>query len=198
MEQLLDKLAKAPLAAKFGAAIGIVVLITALNFFLVIEPLEEQIVRQEGSLRALRLDLAEKEGIAQNLNEKRREMDRLEQELQAALTKMPEAKEIEELLEQLNDLGKKSGLEISSVTPGAEAPAGFYARIPIQMAVSGNFHEIGMFLQNVANMRRIVNVNNIRLTTPTTTNSKVVLKSEFTATTFRFLAPAGQPGEKKK
>ncbi len=188
MEPILDKIAKAPLAAKFGGAVGIVVVLTALNYFLVIDPLESNIVRQQGTLSKLKLDLAEKEGIAQNLNEKRREMDRLEQELQAALTKMPEAKEIEELLEQLNDLGKKSGLQISSLTPGGEANAGFYSRIPIQISVKGNFHEIGMFLQNVANMRRIVNVSSIKLRTPTMANNKVVLESEFTATTFRFLA----------
>ncbi|HEY8212412.1 MAG TPA: type 4a pilus biogenesis protein PilO, partial [Myxococcaceae bacterium] len=72
----------------------------------------------------------------------------------------------------------------------AEAPASFYARIPIKMAVTGNYHEIAMFLQEVSNLRRIVNVNNIRLNAPEVKNEKVVLKSEFQATTFRFLAQA--------
>ena len=85
--------------------------------------------------------------------------------------------------------GKKSGLEISRVEPGGETVGGgdFFARIPIRMAVSGNYHEIAMFLQEVANMRRIVNVNNIKLDTPTMRNEKVVLQSSFMATTFRFV-----------
>ncbi len=65
------------------------------------------------------------------------------------------------------------------------------------MAVNGNYHEIAMFLQEVANMRRIVNVNNIKLGSPSTKNDKVVLASDFLATTFRFLDQAAKPGDKR-
>src|SRR5205823_7685944 len=123
--------------------------------------------------------LAEKQEIAQNLNERRREMDMLEQKLAEALTELPEQKDIRELLAQLNDIGKKSGLEISAVEPGAESPAQFFSKIPIRMTVSGNYHEIAMFLQEVANMRRIVAVNNIKLGNGQLKNDKVVLQSEF-------------------
>lgn len=187
MEQLLDRIAKAPLAAKIGGVAGGVVLLTLLNFFLFIQPMEEQIEQQIVQIDALNRDLAEKRSIAQNLTEKRREMAELEQQLQEALTELPMRKDVEELLAQLNDIGKKSGLEISSVEPGTEQSATFFSRIPIRMSVSGSYHEIAMFLQEVANMRRIVNVNNIKLGSPTERNEKVTLKSEFLATTFRFL-----------
>ncbi|MFP2903063.1 type 4a pilus biogenesis protein PilO, partial [Corallococcus sp. 4LFB] len=96
---------------------------------------------------------------------------------------------MEELLAQINDIGKKSGLEISRVEPDKEYVEGgeFFARIPIKMTVSGNYHEIAMFLQEMANMRRIVNVNNIKLDNATLKNEKVVLQSSFLATTFRFV-----------
>lgn len=187
MEQLLDRIAKASPAAKYGGLAGIVLLLSALNFFFMVQPLQDQISDQENQQRALNIQLAEKQEIAQNLNERRREMDILEQKLAEALTELPEKKEIDELLAQLNDVGKKSGLEIARVEPGAEASANFFAKIPIRMAVSGNYHEIAMFLQEIANMRRIVNVNNIKLGTPTVKNEKVVLRSEFLATTFRFI-----------
>jgi type IV pilus assembly protein PilO len=129
----------------------------------------------------------------------------LEQKLAEALTELPENKDVEELLAQLNDIGKKSGLEISRVEPGGETVGGgdFFARIPIRMAVSGNYHEIAMFLQEVANMRRIVNVNNIKLDAPTMRNEKVVLQSSFMATTFRFVeqapsAPTNSNKQKQK
>lgn len=187
MEQLLDRIAKAPPAVKYGGLAGIVLLLSALNFFFVLQPLQDQIADQENQQRGLDRQLAEKQEIAQNLNERRREMDILEQKLAEALTELPEKKEIDELLAQLNDVGKKSGLEISRVEPSAETPATFFAKIPVKMAVSGNYHEIAMFLQEIANMRRIVNVNNIRLANPTVKNEKVVLNSEFLATTFRFI-----------
>jgi type IV pilus assembly protein PilO len=69
----------------------------------------------------------------------------------------------------------------------------FFARIPIRMSVSGNYHEIAMFLQEVANMRRIVNVNNIQLNSARTRNEKVILSSSFMATTFRFVQTKPPP-----
>jgi len=194
MEQLIERLMKAPPAAKYGGLAGVAVLLTALNFFLLVSPIEDNITKQVQTQRSLDQQLAEKQEIAQNLNERRREMDVLEQKLAEALTELPEKKDVEELLAQLNDIGKKSGLEISSVEPGAESAANFYARIPVKMAVVGNYHEIAMFLQEVANMRRIVNVNNIKLSAPNLKNEKVMLKSEFMATTFRFLDQPRNPG----
>ena len=195
MDKYLDQFVKAPPATKFGGLAAAVVLMTAANFFFVIQPLEEQMDRLRAEQRKLDLDLAEKSEIAQNLNERRREMDVLEQKLAEALTELPESKDLEELLAQLNDIGKKSGLEISNVQPGREATNGgeFFARIPIKMTVKGNYHEIAMFLQELANMRRIVNVNNIKLTGATVRSEKVILQSSFLATTFRFVTTTPEP-----
>lgn len=197
MEQLIERLMKAPPAAKYGGLAGVVIVLTALNFFLVISPIEEKITSQEAKYRQLETQLAEKQDIAQNLNERRRGMDLLEQELAKALIELPEKKDVDELLTHLSDIGKKSGLEISSVEPGPESPASFYARIPLKMSVAGNYHEIAIFMQEVANMRRIVNVNNIHLSNPTKKGEKLLLKSEFLATTFRFLDPNSNQGDKK-
>lgn len=199
MDKYLDKIVKAPPALKFGGLAALVVAMTIANFFLVIKPLEEQMETLHAEQRKLDLELAEKSEIAQNLNERRREMDVLEQKLAEALTELPENKDVEELLAQINDIGKKSGLEISRVEPSPETVGGgdFFARIPIKMAVSGNYHEIAMFLQEVANMRRIVNVNNIQLTGARMKNEKVVLNSTFLATTFRFVNTNPKPAEAK-
>jgi type IV pilus assembly protein PilO len=197
MDKYLDQIVKAPPAVKFGGLAAAVVVITAANFFLFISSVEDQITNLAAQQRQLDLELAEKSEIAQNLNERRREMDVLEQKLAEALTELPENKDVEELLAQLNDIGKKSGLMISSVEPGPETVGGgdFFARIPIKMVVSGNYHEIAMFLQEVSNMRRIVNVNNIRLENPVVKNEKVMLQSNFLATTFRFVQQQPPPGK---
>ena len=199
MDKYLDRIVKAPPAVKFGGLAAAVVLMTAANFFFVIQPLEERMESQRAEQHKMDLELAEKSEIAQNLNERRREMDVLEQKLAEALTELPETKDIEELLSQLNDIGKKSGLEIARVEPGPETvgKGDFFARIPIKMQVSGNYHEIAMFLQEVANMRRIVNVNNIKLEGARVKNEKVVLNSSFLATTFRFVDTTKKPETKK-
>ncbi|QDE92363.1 pilus assembly protein PilO [Myxococcus xanthus] len=195
MDKYLDQFVKAPPAIKFGGLAFAVVALTVGNFFMFIQPTEEAIKSQISQRRKLDMELADKSEIAQNLNERRREMDVLEQKLSEALTELPEQRDIEELLAQINDIGKKSGLEISSVTPDKETVGGgdFFARIPIKMTVSGNYHEIALFLQEMANMRRIVNVNNIKLDSAVLKNEKVVLQSTFLATTFRFVEQKSAP-----
>ena len=200
MEQYLDKIAKAPAGIKYGGLAGIIVALTAANFFLLVQPTEDDIKKQVEQRRKLDGDLAEKSEIAQNLNERRRELDVLDQKLAEALTELPEKKEIDELLAQINDIGRKSGLEIARVEPGKESVGGgeFFARIPIKMTVSGNYHEIAVFMQELANMRRIVNVNGIALDKPSVKNEKVILQSSFVATTFRFVEAAAAPPDPKK
>lgn len=198
MEQLLDRFTKAPPTLKYGGIVVLMALLTAANFFLFVQPALEQIESQQRTLADLERKLGEKQAIAQNLNERRKEMDVLEQQLAEALSELPEGKDIDELLAQFNDIGKKSGLEISKIEPGKESQENFYAKIPVKMAVVGNYHEIAMFLQEIANMRRIVNVNNVKLQSPEVKSEKVVLKSEFLATTFRFLDQSGKAGQNTK
>jgi type IV pilus assembly protein PilO len=196
MDQLIDRINKLATPVKIGIVLGIAVVLTAASYFLLIADVQGQIETLKAQQSSADAILAEKQAIADNLKERRRDMDALEQRLAEALTELPERKDIEELLAQFNDVGKKSGLEIAKVTPGNEAPEGFYAKIPITIVVSGNYQEIAMFLQEIANMRRIVNVNNIKLTNPTLKNDKVILSSEFLATTFRF--SESKKGDAKK
>lgn len=203
MEQLIERINKLALPVKIGIVFAVIGALTAANYFLLVTDVETQLTSLAGRQEAANRTLAEKQAIADNLVERRKEMDLLETRFQEALTQLPERKDIEELLAQLNDVGKKSGLEIGKVTPQAEAQEGFYARIPIAMTVAGNFHEIAMFMQEIANLRRIVNVSAIRLGGPKTNNEKVTLQAEFLATTFRFsepkaAAPKGGKGKGKK
>ena len=196
MEQLIERVNKLSTPIKAGIIFGIIALLTAGTYFLLISDVEDRITGIRGDQAAKDQVLAQKQEIADNLNERRKEMDALEQKFQEALTQLPEKKDIEELLSQLNDVGKKSGLEISRVIPGAEASEGFYSRIPISMAVSGNYHEVAMFLQEIANLRRIVNVSDLKLGAPVPKGDKVTLTSEFMATTFRFTDAGGKKGAK--
>jgi len=187
MDELIDKLLKAPPLYRWGGLAVALVLLTLGNFLFLVNPVEGNIGQQQARQRALDAQLQEKSEIAQNLNERRREMDVLQQKLDEALSELPEQADVDELLAQLNDVGRKSGLEISTVEPTPEQPAQIYVKIPIRMSVTGNYNEVELFLQEVANMRRIVNVNNIRLGTPQVRSEKVVLNADFIATAFRFL-----------
>ena len=198
MDEIIDKVLKAPPLQRWGGLAALLVVLTILNFIFLVRPELGTLENQAAQQRALDSQLQEKSEIAQNLNERRREMDVLQQKLDEALAELPESADLDELLAQLNEIGRKSGLEISAVEPAPEESAQIYVKIPIKMALTGNYHEIAMFLQSLANLRRIVNVNNIQLGSPTLKSEKVVLNSSFVATTFRFLDPKAAQGEKKK
>jgi len=198
MDELIERVLKAPPLHRWAGLAGVLVLITVLNYFLLVSPEATKLEVQAAQQRALDSQLQEKSEIAQNLNERRREMDVLQQKLDEALSELPESADLDELLAQLNEIGRKSGLEISTVEPTPEETAQIYVKIPIKMVLTGNYHEVAMFLQSLANLRRIVNVNNIQLGSPTLKAEKVVLNTSFVATTFRFLDPKTQADADKK
>src|SRR5512137_1322918 len=197
MDRILDAIVRAPMAAKAGVVAAIVVLLTALNYFvfsvptlgLSISDTEARIARAEAEQKRLDNDLIEKTAIANNLNQFRREKELLEQRLQEALAELPEEKKIDELLQLFQEQARKAGLEINAIEPQPEVNEGFYARVPINMTVVGNFHEIVTFFDSLARLRRIVNVNNISLDSPRDTRGKVTLTGKFLVTTFMFVQP---------
>ncbi|MGA8892246.1 MAG: type 4a pilus biogenesis protein PilO [Anaeromyxobacteraceae bacterium] len=201
MDRILDAIVRAPMAAKAGVVAAIIVLLTALNYFvfsvptigLSISDTEARIVRAEAEQKRLDNDLIEKTAIANNLNQFRREKELLEQRLQEALAELPEEKKIDELLQLFQERARKAGLEISTIEPQGEVSEGFYAKVPINMAVTGNFHEIVTFFDSLARLRRIVNVNGIVLDTPKDTGGKVILNAKFLVTTFMFVQPKPPP-----
>jgi type IV pilus assembly protein PilO len=199
MEQLIERVNKLSLPIRAGIVVGVVLLLTAIVVYFFTWPVQEQIEKKIVELKAAEQQLIDKQAIADNLVQQRQEMDRLEQSFQEALTQLPEKKDMDELLAQLGDIGKKSGLDVMKIVPGTESAENtFISRVPIAVSVSGNYHEVAIFMQEVANLRRIVNVSNIKLASKVASAEKVVLASDFIATTYRFSeskAPSkpGQP-----
>lgn len=201
MNNLLEKLVKVPLATKAVVVLLLLAGMTAGNYFLLVSDLTASIERNRGKKRALDEELVKKRVIADNLNQYRRDKEVLERRLAEALTELPPKADIDELLRQLNDVGKKSGLEIVALEPGTEKPETFYASIPIKMQVAGNYHEIAVFFESVSKLRRIVNISGITFQNPTRRAEKVVLNASYMATTFRFVDDKDKkaaPAPKKK
>ncbi|MFL5397167.1 MAG: type 4a pilus biogenesis protein PilO [Myxococcales bacterium] len=200
-QDALASLNKLPLGQKIAALVLIASGITAANYFLVVQPEYEQLQRQEGVLRGLEDDLTQKQAIANNLAQFKHEKEILERRLQQALTELPNEANIDELIRSLAEIGQKAGLTINDIAPQGEQKQSFYASIPIVMAVTGNYHEIGVFLDALSKLPRIVNVTNIKMGTPKMSGDKLVVGASYVATTFRFVpetpAAAPKPGAPK-
>src|SRR5574341_5963 len=208
MEKLLERINKLPLGQKGGIVAVILVLLTALNFFAFgfnfgpsISATEGLIKKTQGERDKVQKEFIEKQAIANNLNQFRREKELLEQRLTEARAELPEEKNLHELLQLFQDRAIKAGLEINTIEPAAEKPEGFLARIPIPMTVTGNFHEIATFFDSLGRLRRIVNVSEIVLDSPKDVNGKVVVNGKFLVSAFMFVKPgeakATKPGKKK-
>ncbi len=201
MDQLLERLAKVPAKTKVAVVLLFAVAVTALNYLVIGVPsfgapvadLEKKIEAVQREQRKLDQDLLEKQAIANNLNQFRREKELLEQRLQEALAELPEDKKIDEVLQLFQDRASKAGVEILTIEPKPQVAEGFYARIPIPMAVQGNYHEIATFLDAIGRLRRIVNVNNLVFEQPRDQNGRLVLTANFLATTFMFVDTAPKP-----
>ena len=192
-QELVAQLNKIPLGTKLGILGALVVAITAGNYFLVIQPMEDDIARKTQDLRKLEDDLIQKQQIANNLGQFKHDKEVLERKLAQALTELPNDTNMGELVSSIYEVGNKSGLTINNIEPQGEQPQGFYAAIPVVMSVTGNYHEIGVFLDSLSKLARIINVTNIKMGGPQLVNDKLVVHASYVATTFRFLnqAPAG-------
>jgi type IV pilus assembly protein PilO len=198
LEQLIDRILKLRLEFKILGLAGAVLVLTGLNYFIWIGDLNTQASRQDAQIQKLENDLIQKQAIANNLAEYRRQKEALEHKLQEALTELPNDANIDELLTQLNETGVRAGLNLTSVEPGTEVKeGGFYSKIPVKLTLSGNYHEVATFFDLVGKLKRIVNISDIALKSPEKKGDKVVLKVDCLATTFRFVEAkqgGGKPG----
>lgn len=198
MDKLIHQILKASWSLKIGVVAVISALMTLGSWYFFVKPAQEQTQRLESERRRLEGEYIDKQQIADNLNEYRREKAELEEKLEEALMELPQEAAIDELLRQLHELGTAAELQIVSIEPQDETKEEFFARIPVKMTVSGSYHEILTFLDEVGRMKRIVNVAEIQLAAPAVRDDKVILAANFLATTFRFLSPEEMEANAKK
>jgi type IV pilus assembly protein PilO len=98
---------------------------------------------------------------------------------------LPPRAEIATMLAELNRLAELSGLAIQAVEPLGEEAAQYYYRIPVNVAVSGKYHQLAKFFYNVSRLQRAINMENIVITEPRLQGDDLVLKVRVLATTFR-------------
>src|SRR4051812_19142462 len=174
-QDVLTQINKASLGQKVGVVAAFVVALTAANWYFFVDPEQTQITQRQTQLRGLEDELIQKQSIANNLAQFKHEKEILERRLAQALTELPNEANVDDLIRSLSEIGTKSGLTINSIDPQGEQRQSFYASIPIVMSVSGNYHEIGVFLDALSKLARIVNVTNIKMGTPRTTSEKLVV-----------------------
>lgn len=135
----------------------------------------------EAKLKAEWLD---KKRQAVNLDEHRKQLAEIDRSFGVLIRQLPNKAEMEALLIDINQAGLGRGLQFELFKPGAEALKDFYAELPIQIRLTGTYHDLGAFAGDVAKMPRIVTLNDIDITLG---KDGSILNLNAIAKTFRYL-----------
>lgn len=194
MNQILDAILERSTAQKV-AILGVsVILIAALYYSFLFSPKADELAKLADSVEIARNEKTVKTQKAANLSRLRQDLQRLDAELKKAIAQLPEKKEIPELLSSISSKAQQSGLDVLLFRPRPESYQEFYAEVPVDITVKGNFHNTVNFFDDVGRMERLVNIDNIGFKNPTVSGDSVVLETTSVATAFRFLDEA----ERKK
>jgi type IV pilus assembly protein PilO len=174
-----------PLPIKIGGiALICVVLLFAGYWFLIADELAQydQEQTKEAGLKDTYLN---KKGLAINLPAYKLQMDEMHQAFGTLLRQLPNKTEVPNLLVDITQAGLGRGLNFVLFKPEKEKPQEFYAELPINIKVTGSYHELGQFVSDLAALPRIVTIGNIDITA----DAKSILTMSAVARTFRYLEP---------
>ncbi len=194
---LQDKVVPLPRQQKVLISVLLLVLPVVLFYFLYYADKAERLGRLEGQQVALRQEI-------DNLRARQRELPRLEAELketearfQAISVLLPREKEIPSLLTNISALGTSAGLDFLSFRPRGEQARDFYAEIPVEIKVRGQYHNIGLFFAKVSKLPRIVTISGVAMGKPKRQGNEVVLETSFSLITYRFLEEKSDGGKRQ-
>jgi len=197
MDLGIDKITKLPNKQKIALLILFLIAEVAALFFLMIQPKYNELKELNGQLASLQQQVQENRILAARLPILQKEYDQLNRQLEAALTELPNEKEIPGLLTSVTDEGKKAGLDFLVFRPQAEQPKDFYAAVPVDITVSGTFSSVGNFFAAVGSLPRIMNISNVNFSDIKSSGERTTLKVTCLATTFRFLEKKEQKNDTK-
>ncbi len=198
---VLDDLKERPPIQKLGALAFVIVLVVILDWQYFYGPRAEALAETRSMLEQRRAELEQKRSKTDARAEAERELRDLSAELKRAEARLPDQREIANLLSSIASSGRAVGLDITLFRQKPETYSDFYAEVPVEMKMRGTYHDLALFLDRVKRLDRIVNVGDIKIEKPEMVGDRVMLQASCTATTFRFLQEAERQRlqeEKKK
>ena len=143
----------------------------------------------------LKDDWLAKKRQAVNLDEYRKQLAEIDRSFGDLLKQLPNKAEIDAMIVDVSQAALTRGLKQELFKPGGESRQEFYATVPINLILTGGYHDLGGFAADIAKLPRIVTLNNIKLSPKD--KSGAVLTMEATAMTYRYLDDAEMAAQKK-
>lgn len=174
-----------PLPAKIGALTFLFLALMGLATYFGWLPQYDEFEAKEKQEVVLRQEYSTKKAQAINLDLYVQQLKEVEQQFGALLRQLPSKSEMDALLSDINQAGLGRGLQFELFKPSVERLQDFYAELPVDLRVTGSYHDIGAFTSDVSQLSRIVTLNDIAITNKDPKDT--VLTMEAVAKTFRYL-----------
>jgi type IV pilus assembly protein PilO len=184
---MLDRILSLPLNQRLLLYSGVAILIVLLYAFLLYLPRSTQITQNRERVQSLEQEKTKLQSLIKEREKTTQEIEEVEGQFNQAKTQLPEQKEIPELLKQVSNLGRDSGLEVVLFRQKAEVLQDLYAEVPVEMSVRGNYHQVALFFDKVRSLNRIVNISDTNMKNPQLVGGQMQVDASFSATTYRFL-----------
>jgi type IV pilus assembly protein PilO len=179
-----------PRLALFAAASVVIVVVL---WFVWLAGSQEILQQEQDKEVKLREDYKTKLTKAVNLDVLKKQREQVQQYVTQLEKQLPSKAEMDALLSDINQAGLGRSLQFDLFRPGQIAVKEYYAELPITIKVSGRYHDIGSFASDIANLSRIVTLNNLSI------NPKAdgTLTLDATAKTFRYLDASEVTSQRK-
>ena len=176
-----------PLPFRVAVIAIVFLLVTGLGiYWFIVKDKAPQLERAQAEEQELRTTFENKQRKAANYDAYKQQLAQIEQSFGTMLRQLPGETEIPSLIVDISQTGLAAGLQEKLFVPQAEVPRDFYAEKPIQIRLTGGYHEIGNFVSGIAALPRIVTLHDITIT-PENNDSFDNLSMEVTAKTYRYI-----------
>lgn len=190
-----------PALPRLALCLFIVVAIVTVLWFAWLSSSNDELEAERAKEVVLREDYKKKLAQAVNLEVLKKQREQVQQYVTQLEKQLPSKAEMDALLSDINQAGLGRSLNFELFRPGQVSVKEYYAELPIALRVTGRFHDVGSFTSDIANLSRIVTLNNVTVLP----GKDGILTLDATAKTFRYLdgdEVAAQrktaPGVKKK
>ncbi|MBE7940022.1 MULTISPECIES: type 4a pilus biogenesis protein PilO [Ramlibacter] len=174
-----------PLLPRSLLFVAVMALIVVALWFVWLSSSDDELEVERKKELSLRDDFKSKLGQAVNLEALRKQREQVQQYVTQLEKQLPSKAEMDALLSDINQAGLGRSLSFELFRPGQVSVKDYYAELPITLRVTGRYHDIGAFASDIANLSRIVTLNNLAVTPSTAKDGSLAM--EATAKTFRYL-----------
>ena len=174
-----------PAAVRFIAGLLLFIIVLGLGYNFHLKDLQAMLEQRQGEEVTLKDQFSIKAFQAANLEAYKEQMEEMEVSFGALLRQLPSDTEVPGLLEDITRTGLGSGLEFEEIKLQPEVAQQFYIELPIQIKVSGSYHDLATFVSGVASLPRIVTLHDFELA-PASADSATRLSMQIMAKTYRY------------